>query len=280
MTEFKMSPFVKWAGGKSQLLDTLIAKLPVQYGRYYEPFIGGGAFLLGLSPKKAAINDTNSVLINIYRQLKENENEVIERLRNLDSVLCDKERYYQLRKKYNEKIMQGCTLDTEVAALMIWLNKHCFNGLYRVNKKGLFNVPWNRREKGNSFDESNLQAIGKYLRDNDILIRNEDFEIFCNQVQAGDFVYFDSPYIPVTETANFTDYTADGFTLADHQRLAKLFDVLNDRGVFIMLSNNDTPLVYELYGNKGYKIQSIDVKRLINRNAKKRTGKEVIITNY
>ena len=93
MTEFKMSPFVKWAGGKSQLLDTLIAKLPVQYGRYYEPFIGGGAFLLGLSPKKAAINDTNSVLINIYRQLKENENEVIERLRNLDSVLCDKERY-------------------------------------------------------------------------------------------------------------------------------------------------------------------------------------------
>ena len=236
--------------------------------------------LLGLSPKKAAINDTNSVLINIYRQLKENENEVIERLRNLDSVLCDKERYYQLRKKYNEKIMQGCTLDTEVAALMIWLNKHCFNGLYRVNKKGLFNVPWNRREKGNSFDESNLQAIGKYLRDNDILIRNEDFEIFCNQVQAGDFVYFDSPYIPVTETANFTDYTADGFTLADHQRLANLFDVLNDRGVFIMLSNNDTPLVYELYGNKGYKIQSIDVKRLINRNAKKRTGKEVIITNY
>lgn len=280
MTEFKMSPFVKWAGGKGQLLDTLIAKLPAHYGRYYEPFVGGGAFLLGLSPEQAAINDTNSVLINIYRQLKENGHEVIERLKNLDSVLCDKERYYQLRAKYNEKIMQGCTLDTEVAALMIWLNKHCFNGLYRVNKKGLFNVPWNRREKGNSFDESNLQAIGQYLRENDVLICNEDFEDFCTQIQTGDFVYFDSPYVPVTETANFTDYTADGFTLADHQRLANLFDVLNDRGVFIMLSNNDTPLVHDLYGHKGYKIQSIDVKRLINCNAKKRTGKEVIITNY
>ena len=119
MTEFKMSPFVKWAGGKGQLLDTLIAKLPAHYGRYYEPFVGGGAFLLGLSPKQAAINDTNSVLINIYRQLKKNENEVIELLKDLDSVLCDKERYYQLRAKYNEKIAQGCTLDTEVAALMI-----------------------------------------------------------------------------------------------------------------------------------------------------------------
>ena len=130
-----MSPFVKWAGGKSQLLDTLIAKLPVQYGRYYEPFIGGGAFLLGLSPKKAAINDTNSVLINIYRQLKENENEVIERLRNLDSVLCDKERYYQLRKKYNEKIMQGCTLDTEVAALIVLTKKVCLMCLGIEGKK-------------------------------------------------------------------------------------------------------------------------------------------------
>lgn len=280
MPEFTMSPFVKWAGGKGQLLNTLIAKLPAHYGRYYEPFVGGGAFVLGLAPERAAINDSNSILINIYQQLKTNENEVIERLADLDSVLCDKERYYQLRENYNEKIKQGYTLDAEMASLMIWLNKHCFNGLYRVNKKGLFNVPWNRREKGSSFDEKNLHAIGKYLRDNDVLICNGDFEAFCGQVQPGDFVYFDSPYVPVTETANFTDYTADGFTLADHQRLAALFDLLTDRGVFIMLSNNDTPLVHELYGNKGYDIQSLDVKRLINRNAKKRTGKEVIITNY
>lgn len=280
MAEYTMNPFVKWAGGKSQLLDVLIAKLPTLYGRYYEPFVGGGAFLLGLAPRYATINDSNSILINVYRQLKVNEDEVIEQLKALDSVLCDKERYYRLREMYNVKSMQGCPLDAEMAALMIWLNKHCFNGLYRVNKKGLFNVPWNQRERGHSFDEENLHAIGKYLRDNDVLIYNEDFETLCNNVQAGDFVYFDSPYVPVTATANFTDYTAEGFTLADHQRLSQLFDTLTERGVWVMLSNNDTPLVHELYGNKGYTIQSIDVKRLINRNAKKRTGKEVIITNY
>ena len=168
--------------------------------------------------------------------------------------------------------------DAECAALMIWINKHCFNGLYRVNSKGLFNVPYNNRVSGTSFDEQNLINIGKYLQEADVDIRCGDFEEACKGIQKGDFVYFDSPYVPVSDTANFTDYTKDGFTGDDHVRLARLAQNLTEKGVKVMLSNHDVPMVRELYW--GFRIESIDVKRLINRDASKRTGKEVIITNY
>lgn len=280
MAEFQMTPFVKWAGGKSQLLDRLIKKIPVSFGRYYEPFVGGGAFFLALAPQKASINDCNQQLMNVYKELKMNIGEVISFLKKFDSYPCDKERYYTLRDNYNMRISTGQSKNAETAALMIWLNKHCFNGLYRVNKKGLFNVPWNNKINGSSFDEDNLRLIGEYLRKRKVSLSNMDFEKFCSRVRKGDFVYFDSPYLPVSDTAYFTDYTANGFSKEDHIRLAKLYDVLTERGVYVMLSNQDVPKVYELYGNKGYTIEQIDAKRLINRNAKKRTGKEVIITNY
>ncbi len=274
MNNFAMKPFVKWAGGKSQLLDRLLGKMPKEYGRYYEPFVGGGAFLLSFMPKKATINDSNEKLINVYIQLKTHLEELIGILASLDSGVCTKERYYEIRDRFNGKK----DLDAEGAALFIWLNKHCFNGLYRVNNKGLFNVPWNNRKNGSSFEEDSLRLIGQYLRKNDVTIACKDFEAVCSRVRPNDFVYFDSPYLPVSDTAYFTDYTADGFKMADHERLAQVFRKLSDKGVKVMLSNNDVPKVYELYD--GYNIVSFEAKRMINSNAQKRMGREVIVTNY
>lgn len=275
--EFKIGPFVKWAGGKKQLLERLEARMPATYERYYEPFIGGGALLLDLRPERAVINDTNEQLLNVYRQLKADADAVISAVNVLDAKPCDVDRYMEARKDYNAKI-QAHELDAECAALMIWLNKHCFNGLYRVNSKGLFNVPYNHREGGVSIDATNLRNIGLYLRSKDVEIRRGDFEAACFDAHSGDFVYFDSPYVPVSKTANFTDYTKNGFSLKDHQRLAVLYRRLSEQGIQVMLSNHNVPLVHELYS--GFTIEQVDVRRAINRNASKRSGKEVIITNY
>lgn len=273
----KMSPVLKWAGGKTQLLDPITERMPKTYNRYYEPFIGGGAVFFAVSPSAAIINDTNEQLINLYQQLKTNTSAIIEIVNRLDGIPCDKNFYYSIRGRYNEKIASRA-IDAECAALMIWINKHCFNGLYRVNGKGLFNVPYNNKTNGKSIDEDNLMAIAEYLQTVDITISCADFEAICKDVCSDDFVYFDSPYVPVSETADFTDYTKDGFSLADHRRLAALFQHLDHIGAKVMLSNNDVPLVHSLY--EGYNIQSLDVKRMINRNASKRTGREVLITNY
>ena len=275
--DFKTGPFVKWAGGKKQLLDRLEPRMPETYERYYEPFIGGGALLLDVQPELAIINDTNEQLLNVYRQLKLDAEAVINAVNVLDADSCDTARYLATREKYNAKI-KAHELDAECAALMIWINKHCFNGLYRVNSKGLFNVPYNNKATGVSIDATNLRNIGLYLQSRDIEIRQGDFEDACMDVAPGDFVYFDSPYVPISETANFTDYTKDGFSLEDHKRLAALYRKLAAQGTKVMLSNHNVPLVHELYS--GFTIEEVDVRRAINRDAAKRSGKEVIITNY
>ncbi|MCQ2522101.1 MAG: DNA adenine methylase [Lachnospiraceae bacterium] len=274
----KMGPFVKWAGGKGQLLDRIQMRIPDNFNSYYEPFIGGGAVLLGVKPSSAVINDTNEQLINVYRQLKNDPRAVIRAVNQLDQCgKCDKDFYLETRNLYNEKIKKH-ELDAECAGLMIWINKHCFNGLYRVNSKGLFNVPYNNKQLGKSIDEANLMSIGYYLSHSNVEILCSDFEDACEKVKKGDFVYFDSPYVPVSETASFTDYTKDGFGYEDHKRLAELFRRLDGLGAKVMLSNHDVQLVHELYD--GYNIECVDVKRNINSDAKKRSGKEVIITNY
>ncbi len=213
----------------------------------------------------------------MYRELKADADAVIEIVRKMDEAECDRDHYLVVRDAYNKKITSH-ELDAECAAMTIWINKHCFNGLYRVNSKGLFNVPYNNKVNGVSMNEGNLRDIGRYLHEADVEIREGDFEAACADVQEGDFVYFDSPYIPVSETANFTDYTKDGFRYEDHCRLAELFKRLSAAGVKVMLSNHNVDLVYQLY--EGFKIETVDVKRAINRNASKRVGKEVIITNY
>lgn len=272
----KLKPFVKWAGGKTQLLEKLEEHIPSSFSRYYEPFIGGGALLLAIQPETAIMNDINGQLLNIYRCLQNNADTVIDMVNRFDAIETDKEHYYQMRERYNEKIKKN-ELDSECAALMIWINKHCFNGLYRVNSKGLFNVPYNNKKSGKSIDEDNIKKIGQYLKSS-VEIREGDFEEACKDATADDFIYFDSPYIPVSKTANFTDYTKDGFTYDDHVRLSKLYRHLSEKGVKMMLSNNNVDLVYELYN--GFNIEPVDVRRAINRNASKRKGKEVIITNY
>lgn len=277
MTTVKMNPFVKWAGGKKQLLPRLMEHVPEHYDKYYEPFIGGGAFLLDLQPQIATINDVNEQLLNVYIRLQSDVEALIATINELDAIECDKEHYMKMRERYNKKIASG-ELDTECAALMIWINKHCFNGLYRVNGKGLFNVPYNNKATGSSIDEDNLRAIAHFLSTSDMTILHGDFENACETVRSGDFVYFDSPYVPVSETANFTDYTKDGFSYEDHKRLASLFRELDKRGAMIMLSNHNVPLVHELY--EGFQIEEISVRRAINSDASKRVGKEVIITNY
>lgn len=167
--KFKTEPFVKWAGGKRQLIDRLEDCMPATYGRYYEPFIGGGALLLDLQPERAVINDTNEQLLNVYRQLK------IDVVNELDAHPCNKERYLSIREAYNVKI-QAHELDAECAGLMIWINKHCFNGLYRVNSKGLFNAAYNNRVSGTSINAENLKNIGLYLRTKEVEIRQGDVE--------------------------------------------------------------------------------------------------------
>ena len=161
-------------------------------------------------------------------------------------------------------------------SLFIWLNKHCFNGLYRVNNKGFFNVPYNNRSKGNSIDRENIKSMSKYLKK--VKMTCLDFEEAVKNAAQGDFVYFDSPYFPESPTANFTSYAKGGFLPEDHERLARVFKELDEKGVKVMLSNNDVEAVRELY--RGYRIESFEVKRMINRDANRRRGKEVIVTNY
>jgi DNA adenine methylase len=273
----KLNPFVKWAGGKKQLIARLRERMPAAFGRYYEPFIGGGALLLDMQPQRAVINDVNEQLLNVYRQLRADPQAVLDAVAGYDAAPCDRDFYLSVREAYNRKIAAG-QLDAACAGMMIWINKHCFNGLYRVNTRGLFNVPYNNRSGGVSVDGDNLRAISAYLRQAQVDIRQGDFEAACGDVQAGDFVYFDSPYVPVSETANFTDYAKGGFSLDDHRRLAELFRRLDGLGAYVMLSNHDVPLVRELY--QGYRVESVAVRRSINRDATRRTGQEVIITNY
>lgn len=273
-----MFPVIKWAGGKTQLLEQIKSLMPTKYDHYYEPFVGSGAVFLGLAPTSYIhINDINFQLMNLFVQIKENCDSLIGMVDDFDSVPCTKEFYYEMRKQYNEAIKLGI-YSVRCAALLIWINKHCFNGLYRVNNQGIFNVPYNNKTGGRSINEDNIREISAYLNRKKVFMYCGDYKDLCRTVTSGDFVYFDSPYVPESPTASFTKYTRNGFNLQDHEDLAELFKKLDKEGAKLMLSNNDVPLVRELY--KGYNIHSFDVRRMINRNSSKRTGKEVIITNY
>lgn len=277
MRNNNLSPFLKWAGGKRQLLDKIIDRMPKSFNNYYEPFIGGGALLFELQPTKAVINDINASLINAYITIAEKPFEFISAVIELDSQIPEdgKTYYYSLRERYNNKLVKT-EYDTELAALFVFLNKHCFNGLYRVNAKGLFNVPYNN-SKRESINKESIIAISEYLKN--VKIMQGDFEKACNDAQRGDFVFLDSPYAPLNPTS-FESYTKEGFDIESHKRLANLFKKLTDKGCYCMLTNHNTEFINDLYGNKGYKIDVVRVKRMINSNASKRVGEEVIIYNY
>lgn len=274
----KGKPFVKWAGGKRQIIDKLLQHVPDEFDTYYEPFVGGGALLFELSPKKAVINDYNEELINVFNCIKDETkfNKMCNEL-NHHEANHSEEYYYEIRNKDRDKSKFKRIPDYKRSARTIYLNKACFNGLYRVNSKNEFNVPFNRKAKVNTYDGQNLGIIHSYLNFNDITILNADFEEAVKNAKKGDFIYFDPPYD--SETSTFNSYTENGFGKEEQVRLAKVYKELADKGCYVMLSNHNTTLIKELY--KDYNIHVIEAKRNINANGKKR-GKveEVIITNY
>ncbi len=277
MSNSNITPFVKWAGGKRQLLSQIKERMPEKYNDYFEPFVGGGAVTFELLPANALINDINKALINAYKQICNAPETFLKAVNKLDEEMWGdgKEYYYSLREHYNDKLMKA-EYDAELAALFVFINKHCFNGLYRVNGKGLFNVPYNNSRR-TSVDEGSIMEISKYLQG--ITITDGDFEEACKGAKKGDFVFIDSPYAPLNPTS-FEAYTKEGFDIESHKRLARLYDELTARGCFCMLTNHNTRLINELYGGKGYTIDVVGVKRMINSDASNRVGEEVIIYNY
>lgn len=277
MSNSNVAPFVKWAGGKRQLLPQIKERIPEKYNNYFEPFIGGGAVIFELLPVNALINDINKALINVYKQICNTPDAFLKDVNKLDEEMWDdsKKYYYSLREHYNNKLMKE-EYDVELAALFVFINKHCFNGLYRVNGKGLFNVPYNNSHSA-SVDEKVIMATSQYLQK--VTIIDGDFEVACKNAKKDDFVFIDSPYAPLNPTS-FESYTKEGFDIESHKRLAKLYDELTVRGCYCMLTNHNTELINKLYGNKGYKIDVVSVKRMINSDASNRVGEEVIICNY
>ena len=277
--DLKIHPFVKWAGGKTQLLETIKSHLPNTFNRYYEPFVGGGALLFYLQPESFSINDNNQELIAAFKCFQDDTLfvELKEKLREHER-LHNEEYYYQIRALDQDSTF-GSMSAVDRAARMIYLNKSCFNGLYRVNAKGYFNVPSGKKETVNTFDEENFDNLRKFFKQRKTSITSVDFEQAVNNAKAGDFVYFDPPYDILEDKNSFTSYGKDAFGKEEQKRLAKVYKELSDRGVFVMLSNHNTKFIQDLY--KDFHINVVEARRNINSKGDAR-GKveEVLITNY
>ena len=266
-------PIVKWVGGKRQLMFELLKNMPKSYNRYFEPFIGGGALFFELQPENAYISDMNEELINLYSVVRDNVYELIE---DLGKHEVSKEYFLEIRNIDRSEKYAGLS-SIERASRFIYLNRTCFNGMYRVNSQGQFNVPFGHYKNPRIIDESNLLNCSKLL--NKTEIKCADFSEILTKVQKDDFVYFDPPYVPLNETSSFTSYTKDGFDIDMQFKLRDVCDELDSMGVKFMLSNSDTKLVNELYAN--YEIKKVFASRQINANADGR-GKitEVLVKNY
>ena len=272
-------PFVKWAGGKTQLLEVIESHLPETFNRYFEPFVGGGALLFKLQPKAFSINDSNEELICVYKCLENNELfELLKQELLKHEGNHSEEYYYQVREM--DKLEGFNKLPIYVrAARMIYLNKACFNGLYRVNSKGYFNVPSGKKKVVNCFDKKTFDNLNLFFKNRKPVITNIDFEDAVKNAKTGDFVYFDPPYDTWEDKNSFTSYDKNAFGKEEQVRLAKVFKELSDKGVYVMLSNHNTKFINELY--KGFHITVVHAKRMINSKADGRGEvEEVIITNY
>jgi len=275
----KCSPFIKWAGGKRQLLVELDCRLPEFWDTYYEPFVGGGALLVHLENKgllkKAVISDLNSELINLYRVVQDTPGALITALANED--FQNNEASYKKHKERFNALIGSRNHSLERAALLIFLNKHGFNGLWRVNRKGKFNVPFGSYTKRSIPSDTSILKFSAMLEK--VKVENRDFALAVKTAKKGDFIYFDPPYQPLSKTANFTDYNSHGFPFTEQERLARLFRRLTKKGVCIMLSNSKVPEIEELYAD--FHIESVNAKRFINCNGERRRGiQEIIVTNY
>jgi len=275
------TPFVKWAGGKGQLLLQYEPLFPITINDYFEPFVGGGAVFFFLHSQgrlggKAALSDFNEELMNCYRVIRDRAEELVEKLWEHDAQKMDKDYYYKVRKWDRDGRIERKSA-VERAARTMFLNKTCYNGLYRVNSKGQFNVPYGRYKNPTVCDESNLRAVSQALQG--VELDTEDFEKCLERAKAGDFVYFDPPYHPLSATSSFTSYTKEDFGEEEQRRLARVFQELDERGCKVMLSNSDTPLVWDLY--QDYRIGVVTSNRSVSGKPSTRKGiSEMVILNY
>lgn len=276
-----MKPLLKWAGGKRHIAEELLSSFPVDWnkGTYIEPFIGGGAMFLFLTPEKAIIADLNIRLFGFYSHIKSSHEEVFngifEIAKNFNETESEKKKdfYLDLRSKYNSSDVASL----ESAILLYSINKLCFNGLYRENSNGFFNVPFGQKKIFPALDKQEFELASELLAK--ALILNSDFEGTISHATEGDFVYLDPPYIPIDATASFTSYHADGFGLPDQERLAKKMLELKEAGIKAMCSNSDTPLTREIYG--GLNQKTIQAPRMVSAKASGRGSiSELVITNY
>lgn len=270
-----LKPLLKWAGGKSQLVSELIRLVPKNFGSYHEPFAGGAALFFALYRqglligKQSILSDINKELIDTYKTIRDDVEGVIQKLR---TFRYDSDQYYRIRAQKPDKLAPP-----ERAARMIYLNRTCFNGLYRVNSRGAFNVPFGRFTNPTICDADNLRAVSLTFKD--VKLRCQPFSAVCDSVRKNDFVYFDPPYVPLSETAKFVSYVTNGFGLSDQEELADVFNKLNEMGVKVMQSNSDTEWVHKRY--RKFKRLLVHARRNVNSRGDRRGAiQEVIILNY
>ena len=270
------APVVKWVGGKRQLLPQILPLIPKRMTAYCEPFLGGGAVLFALQPKRALVNDLNQDLITVYRVIKEDADALIEHLSRHENT---PEYFYRIRDLDRDKEAYAAMSDVEKASRLLYLNKTCYNGLFRVNASGAFNSPYGHYRRPNIVNEHTIRGVSRYFNSCDITFFSGDFASVLEQVPKGGFVYLDPPYDPVSDTASFTGYNRGGFGREEQVRLKECCDALTARGVKFLLSNSATPFIRELYGS--YRVSIVQARRAVNSVASRRGAiEEVLVRNY
>ena len=271
-----ITPVLKWAGGKRKLLQDIIKHIPDKFSIYYEPFLGGGAVFFSLQPSNAVVNDINDELINVYTAIRDNVEELIVDLKRHKN---EKDYFYKIRAKDRDKDEYNKLSSIKKASRIIYLNKTCYNGLFRVNQQGEFNAPFGRYKNPNIVNEKVLRKASDFFNKGNIIFKCGDFEEAVKGIKMDDFVYFDPPYNPVSDSANFTGYDRGGFGKAEQERLKNLCDKLNKKGAKFLLSNSATEFIIDLY--RDYNITIVQASRAINSKGDKR-GKvdEVLVKNY
>lgn len=273
----KAKPFVKWVGGKRQLANQIISLAPKKYNTYFEPLVGGGAIFFALEPQNAVINDSNKELMNTYKIIKDNPNELITFLQ-IHELKNNEDYFYEIRSMDRNKDYDSIS-DIEKAARTIYLNKTCYNGLYRVNKLNQFNAPYGKYKNPVIVDYDNILACSNFLNKADVKIFDGDYKDVLTLANKDDFVYLDPPYLPISKTSSFTSYTANNFNLDEQIELKNQCDRLNEEGIRFLLSNSYNEIIMELY--KDYEIIIVNARRVINSDPSKRGEiREVLIKNY
>lgn len=270
------APVVKWVGGKRQLLPQILPLIPKRMSAYCEPFLGGGAVLFALQPRRALVNDLNQDLITVYRVIKENADALIEHLSHHENT---PEYFYRIRDLDRDREAYAALSDVEKASRLLYLNKTCYNGLFRVNASGAFNSPYGHYRRPNIVNEQTIRGVSRYFNSCDITFFSEDFAAVLDRVPRGGFVYLDPPYDPVSDTASFTGYNRGGFGREEQVRLKACCDALTARGVRFLLSNSATPFIRELYSS--YHVSIVQARRAVNSVASRRGAiEEVLVRNY